>query len=122
LERPRENLLTTSVRPELLDEAQLFLVTRSDTHSEKQLTESLPNMLRIASPNTMDAVLQSYTKALAVKATRRLPTGMPVDNQATYFRLEKRGPFWESICDENGIAIFLPSEFTSVEMNLIAAT
>ena len=122
LERTRENLLTTSVRPELLEEAQLFLVTRSDTHSEEQLTESLPNMLRIASPNTIDAVLQSYTKALAVEATRRLPTGMPIDNQATYFRLEKRGPFWESICDESGIAIFLPSEFTSVEMNLIAAT
>lgn len=121
-ERLRENLLTTSVRTELLDEAQLFLVTRSDAHSEEQLTESLPNMLRIASPNTIDAVLQSYTKALAVKATRRLPTGMPIDNQATYFRLEKRGPFWESICDENGIAIFLPSEFSKIEMNLIAAT
>ena len=122
LGRTRENLLTTSVRQELLQEAQLFLVTRSDTHSEEQLTASLPNMLRIASPDTIDAVLQSYTKALAVEATRRLPTGMPVDNQATYFRLEKRGPFWESICDEGGIAIFLPSEFTGVEMNLIAAT
>lgn len=122
LERQRENLLTTSVRRELLENAQLFLAARSEHHSEEELTESLPNMLRIASPDTIDAVLQSYTKALAVTATRRLPTGMPVDNQATYFRLEKRGPFWESIQEEEALAVFLPSEFSRVEMNLMAAT
>lgn len=122
LERKRENLLTTSVRRQLLDEAQLFLVVRSDQHSEEQLTNALPSMLRIASPDTIDRVLQSYTKALSVKATRRLPTGMPIDNQATYFRLEKRGPFWESIQEEEGVAVFLPDEFKNVDMKLMAAT
>lgn len=121
LERKRENLLTASVRKRLLTEAQLFLVTRSEQHSEEQLTTTLPNMLRIASPNTIDAVLQSYTRALAVEATRRLPTGMPIDNQATYFRLEKRGPFWDSILEEEGLAVFVPSEFSSVNLELIAA-
>ena len=121
LQRKRENLLTASAPEQTLRQAQLFLVTRSEQHAEEQLTSTLPNMLRIASPNTIDAVLQSYTRALAVEATRRLPTGMPIDNQATYFRLEKRGPFWESILEEEGLAVFVPSEFSSVNLELIAA-
>jgi type VI secretion system protein ImpJ len=121
LTQKRETLKTASVPAPQLREAQLFLVTRSEQHTEEELTDRLPNMLRIASPNTIDAVLQSYTRALSVSATRRLPVGMPVDNQATYFRLEKRGPFWDSILEEEGVAIFIPAEFTDVRLELIAA-
>lgn len=121
LERERESLFVASVRQELLDDAQLFLATRSDEHSEEQLTNALPNMLRIASPDTIDSVLQSYTQALGIQPTRRLPTGMPVDDRATYFRLEKQGPFWESILEEEGIAIFLPSDFRELDVELVAA-
>ncbi len=122
LERQRESLLVASVQQQVLEQAQLFLATRSERHSEEQLTNALPNMLRVASPDTIDAVLQSYTRALNVEATRRLPTGMPVDNQATYFKLEKRGPFWDSILEEEGIAIFLPSDFRDIDVTLMAAT
>jgi len=121
LERDQENLYVASVPRDLLDDAGLFLVARSDQHSEEKLTNALPNMLRVASPDTIDSVLQSYTQALSVETTRRLPTGMPVDDRATYFRLEKRGPFWESILDEEGISIFLPSDFREVEIELMAA-
>jgi len=121
LQRTRESLLVASARRDLLERAQLFLAARSDRHSESQLVDTLPNMLRVASPETIDKVLQSYTRALSIEATRRLPTGMPVDNQATYFRLEKRGPFWESILEEEGLAIFLPSDFRDLDADLIAA-
>jgi len=121
LSQERETLKTASIPESQLRESQLFLVTRSEHHTEEELTNRLPNMLRIASPDTIDAVLQSYTRALSVGATRRLPVGMPVDNQATYFRLEKRGPFWNSILEEEGVAIFIPAEFTDVRLELIAA-
>ncbi len=121
LQRARENVYTGSVDRAEIEKAQLFLVTRSEQHSESELTDSLPRMLRVASPNTIDDVLQSYTQALSVEATRRLPANMPVDNQATYFRLEKRGPFWDSIQQEGGIAIFVPSDFQEVDVQLIAA-
>jgi len=122
MERTRESLLVAHAQRQLLEQSQLFLSTRSEQHSEEQLTNALPNMLRVASPNTIDAVLQSYTRALSVEATRRLPVGMPVDNQATYFKLEKRGPFWESILEEEGIAVFLPSDFRDIRVEMMAAT
>lgn len=121
LQRKRDNLLVTSVDARVLEKSQLFLVTRSGEHTEKQLTNALPEMLRVASPSTIDDVLQSYTQALSIEATRRLPANMPIDNQATYFKMEKRGPFWESILDEEGVAIFVPSDFQDVEVELMAA-
>ena len=45
---------------------------------------------------------------------------MPVDQQATYFKLQKRGPFWESIQDSGALAIFVPQEFSSIDLKLIA--
>lgn len=121
LQRKRENVLMGTVGSSTLEDAQLFLVTRSDEHSEQQLMNALPEMLRVASPNTIDDVLQSYTQALKVEATRRLPVNMPVDNQATYFKIDKRGPFWDAIQQEGGIAIFVPSDFQDVTVRLIAA-
>lgn len=122
LRQKRENLLETAVDPSVLEEGQLFLVTRSEHHAETTLANDLPEMVRVASPGTIDDVLQSYTQALTVNPTQRLPTGMPVDTQATYFKMEKRGPFWDSICDEEGIAVFVPSEFQEVDVELIATS
>jgi type VI secretion system protein ImpJ len=121
LQRDREDLYMASVSEGLLEDARLFLVAHSDRHSEEKLSNALPSMLRVASPDTIDAVLQSYTQALSIETTRRLPTGMPVDDRATYFQLEKRGPFWESILEEEGVAVFLPSDFRDTDLELMAA-
>lgn len=121
LERQRENLYVGRPEAGLLEEAQFFLVARSDEVAEARLVEDLPRMLRIASPETIEAVLRSYTRALGLEATSRLPAGVPMDGQATYFQLQKRGPFWEAIQTSGGIAIFVPAEFSTLRMELIAA-
>lgn len=116
----RENLYVARVESEALRRAQLFLVTRSGDLNETQLVADLPQMLRVASPANIDAVLRSYTRALTIEHTYRLPSGMPVDQQATYFELQKRGPFWEAIVESGALAIFLPREFGSIDLKLIA--
>lgn len=120
LERQRENLLVASLDADLLANANLYLVARSEKIQEDVLVPELPRMLRIASPQTIDAVLRSYTRALAIEHTTRLPSGMPVDAQANYFQLQKRGPFWEAIQESQAFALFIPSEFSDVDMKLIA--
>lgn len=121
LQQKRDNLYVASVERQLLEEAQLFVFARSEEHSEKQLTDSLPEMLRVSSPSTIDSVLQSYTQALDIAVTRRLPASMPVDSQATYFKMQKHGSHWDAICEEEGVAIFVPSDIQNVEVRLIAA-
>ena len=120
LDRQRDNLFVAQLDENLLENAHLYLVARSDKFKEDVLVAELPRMLRIASPQTIDAVLRSYTRALAIEHTTRLPSGMPVDARANYFQLQKRGPFWEAIQDSKAFALFVPSEFSDVNMTLIA--
>ncbi len=120
LDRERDNLFIARLDANLIQSAQLYLVARSEKFQEDVLVSELPRMLRIASPQTIDAVLRSYTRALAIEHTTRLPSGMPVDAQANYFQLQKRGPFWEAIRDSQAFALFVPSEFSDVTMKLIA--
>lgn len=120
LKQQRENLYVGNLDARVLEHARLFLVTRSDEMQESRIVAELPKMLRIASPATIDAVLRSYTRALTIEHTHRLPVGMPVDQRASYFQLQKRGPFWESIQETGAVAIFIPREFTSVDIKLIA--
>lgn len=120
LEKQRENIYVASVDEELLSEAQFFLIARSDQYSEEKLIAELPVKLRIASPQTINAVLQSVIRALPIEHTSRLPAGLPVDAQANYFQLQKRGPFWEAIRESGGLAIFVPSDLSLLDFKLVA--
>lgn len=120
LVKQRENLYTAALEPDLLQHAQLFLVARSEVYPEDKLVAELPTMLRLASPETIDAVLRSYTRALPVEHTHRLPSALPVDAQANYFALQKRGPFWEAIVGAGALAVFIPREFGALDLKLVA--
>ncbi|HEX7071048.1 MAG TPA: type VI secretion system baseplate subunit TssK, partial [Rhodothermales bacterium] len=82
LQKQRENLYTGTIDQAAIETSQLFLVARGDGMKEERLITELPRMLRIASPSTIEDVLRSYTRALTVEHTHRLPVGMPVDQQA----------------------------------------
>lgn len=120
LQLQRENLFIASIESSLLQSAQFFLVARSGDLSEEKLVTELPMMLRIASPDTIDAVLSSYTRALSVEHTHRVPSALPVDAQANYFQLQKRGPFWDAIVTNESLALFIPRDFNSVDLKLVA--
>jgi len=120
LQEVRANLYKATLDAALLEAASFFLVARSQELGEQQLVSELPSMIRIASPETIDAVLGSYVRALPVEHTHRLPSALPVDGQANYFQLQKRGPFWEAICGSGALALFVPAEFKRVNLKLVA--
>lgn len=120
LVRQRANLFVADLTPAQTDDAQLFLVVRSEEMDEDEMATELPGMLRIASPDTIDAVLSSYTRALRVEHTTRLPVGIPVDAAASYFRVRRRGPFWEAVVDAQALALFVPSDPDALDLQLLA--
>lgn len=116
----RENLYTASIDAALLAGAQFFLVARSEAFDEDTLVKDLPRMLRVASPDTIDAALRKFIRTLPIEHTHRLPSALPVDAQANYFELVKRGPFWDAILNSGGLSIFIPSEFSDITLKLVA--
>lgn len=118
LVRQRENLYTARVDAGRARAGQLYLSVRGEQMGEQQMARELPGMLRIASPPTIDAVLRSYTRALAIEHTTRPPSGLPADARVSYFRLRQRGPFWEAIEEAGELAVFVPSELTEVGLQM----
>jgi type VI secretion system protein ImpJ len=120
LDQRRDTLLVGSAERSMLDQAQFYLVVRSEDHADSALRDRLAEMLRVASPDTIDEVLRSYTQALTVEPAGRLPSRLPVDAAATYFTLQKQGPYWDAIREEEEIAVFVPSEFQELDVDLLA--
>jgi type VI secretion system protein ImpJ len=121
LERRTGNLSHATLDASLLNgTGVLFLAARHPEFDPERLRQDLPHMLRVASPDTIDAVLRSYTRALPVEVTRQLPSALPVDARAGYFELQRRGPFWDAIRDAGALAVFVPSEFAGTDLEILA--
>jgi type VI secretion system protein ImpJ len=120
LEKARESLYVGRVGDDsLFEQAQFFLVGSGD-FPERKLIEELPEKLRVASPETIDAVLKSLTRALGLSHTVHPPVGLPGRPGLLYFQLEKHGPFWDAICRSRALAIFIPAELTGLSLELVA--
>jgi len=120
LDRRRDTLYVGTVDRSVLEETQLYLVVGTDDPAGAALGDRLPDLLRVASPDTIDEVLQSYTQALTVVPAGRLPDRLPVDTEAEYFTFETQGPYWDAICEEEAIAIFVPSDFREITVDLLS--
>jgi type VI secretion system protein ImpJ len=116
----RPNLFEAALGAEVLHAPGLVLSVRRAGLSPEHLKASLPQMLRIASPETIDAVVRSYTHALVIDPLATPPTGLPVDPQAAYFQPRRRGPFWDAIAEAGAIALFTPAEFADAEFEILA--
>ena len=79
----------------------------------------MPRLIRVASPDTIEKVLRSYTRSLPVEPTQRLPVGLPIDPDASYFALRARGPFWTAIESAGTLSVFVPDELAGVDFQLI---
>lgn len=120
LQSDRENLYTASLSNAQLDGSGLFLVVKDDQIEKQRLVSELPLMLRVASPSTIDAVLRSYTRALPIEHAASVPTAIPLDEEACYIRLKQQGPFWDAITDDSALSVYVPPDFKSVRLQLVA--
>ena len=120
LEKKGETIFVGQVKDAaILKTSKFFLVCSSDSLDEKLVSE-LPLKLRIASPEVIKQVLSSATPALPIKYVPRPPAGVSVQPQSSYFRLEKDGQFWKAIENSKTFVIYKPSEFSAVQLELIA--
>lgn len=118
--RISEGLSTAKLDGALLSGNSLFLAVRHPSMSSEQLANELVSILRVASPDTIDAVLRSYTRALPVDVATRLPSALPVDRSAGYFELKRSGPFWDAIREAGALSVFVPSEYAAADLELLA--
>jgi type VI secretion system protein ImpJ len=116
----RANLYAGQTDKDLLERATWFLsAVAPDTAGEGALVD-LPARLRVASPQTIDSVVRSATRALPLEVVDEPPPGVPRRPGARYLALQKRGPFWEAILTDSGVAVYVPAEVGRLDLKLLA--
>jgi type VI secretion system protein ImpJ len=103
----------------LFSRAVFYLVVSGDM-PERDMIDQIPTNLRVASPDTISAVLSSFRKALPLKYASVPPAGLPKKEGVLYFQLEPGGPFWETILRSQALSIFVPAELRSLKIEAIA--
>jgi type VI secretion system protein ImpJ len=120
LEKQGENLSICSVKePTVLKDFDLFLVCSGEI-PEKKLINEVPMKFRVASPDMINEVLSTATRALNISFSSHPPSGLPSKPGVQYFKLEKQGPFWTAIEKSQSLVIYIPAEFKGIDLDLIA--
>ena len=115
----RNNVYHANIERALQQGARLYIIARSRNIPEHSLITDLPINMRVASPGTIDMVIQAAVPALSIAHTSRLPASVPVDDKASYFELQKAGNFWEAIDNEKALAIFMPYDRSQIQIQLL---
>lgn len=103
----------------LFQEAEIFLTASGDL-PEKEMIDAVLTNIRVASPDTINAVLASFSKALPLTHSLMPPAELPRREGTYYFRMEPTGSFWESISRSSAIAVFIPTELSRIRIGAVA--
>ncbi|HXD33107.1 MAG TPA: type VI secretion system baseplate subunit TssK [Pyrinomonadaceae bacterium] len=120
LERVRESLYAGRVTDDrLLKEAGFFLGLRADI-AEVKLIERVPRVIKIASRDTIDVVIQSALPGVTLTHASPPPAPIPTRPKFHYFALDTNGVFWERIAGSKALAVWVPEEFKDEMVEMYA--
>jgi type VI secretion system protein ImpJ len=120
LERKSDTMQVGNVSDSsLFQEAEIFLTVSGDM-PEKEMVDAILTNIRVASPDTINAVLASFSKALPLTHSLMPPPELPRQEGTYYFRMEPSGSFWESISRSSAIAVFIPTELSGIRIGAVA--
>ncbi len=120
LEKTRDALYVGRVQDErLLKEAGFFLGVRAQM-PEHKLMEVVPRVIKIASRDVVDAIINSALPGLKLNLASPPPAPIPTRIGYKYFSLETSGPYWDSIKSSKIISIYVPDEIPDEKLELFA--
>ena len=120
LDKQSESLSIGQIKDaELLKNAEFYLLCGGDIEQNKIVNE-LPQKMRVASPDMINEVLTTATRALKINYSSQPPAGMADRAGYKFFKLEKQGPFWAAIEKSQSLAIYVPADFQGIKMEFLA--
>jgi len=120
LNKSRECVWEGSIQDdELLKTGQFYFVASGEP-SDETLQDMVPRRVKVSAAKDVDVVLSSALPGLRMMYVSSPPATLPVAAGSRYFRIEKQGDFWESVCRSRVIAFYVPPELDHVRLQLLA--
>lgn len=97
----------------------LYLAVKSDSEDPMWM-KSFERMTKIGSRGDIEMIVASALPGVRVVHTQRPPSNLPIKSGYEYFRVEKKGDFWEKIENEKTLGLFVSREFSGVPLEMLA--
>ncbi len=116
----RENLWSGPVTDESLLKTGSFYLVASGGIPEDELREVAPKRLKIGGTDDVDYIVRGALPGIRLTYVARPPSVLPLRPDATYFRLENQGEFWEGVGKSQSISVNVPSVLKGVKVEILA--
>ncbi|WP_374579941.1 type VI secretion system baseplate subunit TssK [Pseudoduganella sp.] len=84
------------------------------------LVAEVPRQLKVASPDDIDSLVRNALPGLQLLHMPQVPLEVPVRPDTYHFSIENRGELYESMLKARAIAIYAPSTFADLKLELFA--
>ena len=97
---------------------ELYLGIRAEMKLDELLRKA-PQLLKVSSADQIDRLIRRALPGLALRHAAAPPSVLPAKLGWTYFLLDRAGEDWEAVRRARNLAVYAPSDFPGVEMDLV---
>lgn len=99
-----------------------FYISVSANMPALNLVAEVPRQLKVASPDAIDSLVRNALPGVQLVYMPQVPTEVPVRPDTYHFSLENRGELYEAMLKSQAVAIYAPSTFSDLKLELFAIT
>lgn len=107
-----------SIDSKVLANSDFYLAVFSEAEGTDWIS-AFARQAKVSSRSTLGMVISSALPGVRLVHTQRPPSKLSVRAGYEYFRLEPKGDFWDSIIDDQSIALFVPRDFVKAKIELL---
>ncbi|HSD36576.1 MAG TPA: type VI secretion system baseplate subunit TssK [Rhodocyclaceae bacterium] len=104
---------------EKLSGASLYLAVGADM-PPAELVEAVPLRLKLGAPDDVEKLVLSAMPGIKLMAAPQVPAAIPVRPGSYYFSVEPHGPIFDRMMQAQSLAIYVPSGFKELKLELMA--
>jgi type VI secretion system protein ImpJ len=119
LKHLRDTIYATSIdKDSYLENTRLYLAVSSDLR-DADLIDRVPKLMKVCAASQVENLIRHALSGLRLTHVASPPRAIPVKLGHQYFAIEQNGPFWEALVRARNFAVYAPSDFLRVEMELV---
>ncbi len=122
LENVRESLYKGRVEDSRLLKNAAFYLGVSAQIPEQKLIERVPLVVKLASLDTIDIIIESALPGVALTHSSPPPAPIPFQLGFHYFKLTPSGIHWDKILGSQTLAVYVPEELKDEKVEMYAVT